>query len=71
MTFYYVCDRCGDLATITDKAIPEGTSWVCDKCGNGCTGTASLWEFTDKRKALEHAEHIARGYHSRLFRSAV
>lgn len=74
MIFYYVCDKCGNLVTITDAAIPEGEEWECDICHG-----SALWEFTDKQKALSHAEHIQHalallawsgGIRSGIFRSA-
>ncbi len=65
MTYFYICDRCGNIVTITDAAIPEGEAWACDECGS-----SSLWEFDNKENALNHSEHIRRIAGSRLFRSA-
>ena len=65
MSYYYICDRCGNLVTIEEQPIPEGQDWECDQCHG-----SAMWEFTDKDKALAHAEHIARGARSGIFRGA-
>ena len=65
MSYYYVCDRCGNLATARAQIDDDGT-WACDKCEN----RFSVWEFTDKRNAEAHSRHIQRGASSGLFRGA-
>jgi hypothetical protein len=50
---YYVCDRCGDIVTVTEAAIPEGDSWRCDSCGS-----TAAWEFTNADHARDHAAAI-------------
>lgn len=62
-TYYYICDGCGNVVTITAEPIPEGETWECDKCSG-----SALWEFTNKQHALDHAAHIQRGVASGLFR---
>jgi DNA-directed RNA polymerase subunit RPC12/RpoP len=37
--FYYICDGCGDMVTITAEPIPEDEEWTCEKCGSH-----ALWE---------------------------
>lgn len=59
--YYYICDACGDLVTIEDEPVADESGWECD------CGSHALWEFTDKRAALKHAEHIRRLVRSRLF----
>lgn len=51
--FYYVCDRCGDILTITEGAIPADESWTCENCGS-----QTAWQFTDKDHARDHSAHI-------------
>ena len=62
MSWYYICDSCGNIVTIEAQPIPEGQNWSCDECGSN-----ALWEFPDKAPALAHAEHIRRIVRSRLF----
>ena len=64
-TYYYICDRCGNLATIVNEPIADDGGFACDECGG-----VALWEFTDKTKALDHSEHIRRINRSGLFREA-
>ena len=61
--WYYICDACGNLANVTDAPLADDCGFVCDGCGS-----AALWEFTNKKAALEHSEHIRRLVRSRLFR---
>lgn len=61
--WYYVCDSCGNLVTITAAPIPEGIDWTCDTCGSN-----AQWEFTDKEAALRHSLRIQDVNRSRLFR---
>ena len=51
--WYYVCDSCGNIVTITDTPIPEGESWECGECGS-----SAMWEFPRASAAVAHAEHI-------------
>jgi rRNA maturation endonuclease Nob1 len=62
-SYYYICDGCGNVVTITEAPIPEGQAWQCDECGS-----EALWEFTDKTNAINHSEHIRRIVQSGLFR---
>lgn len=52
--WYYICDACGSIVTITSEAIPEDQAWSCADCGS-----EAMWEFTNKEHALQHARHIS------------
>lgn len=45
--WYYVCDRCGDIADIAASPHGDGITWACASC-NG----ERLSEFTDSEEAL-------------------
>jgi len=55
VSYYYICDRCGNLVTVESEAIPDGQDWECDACGSH-----ALWEFPNKDHALAHGAMIAR-----------
>jgi len=63
MTYYYICDRCGNLTNITDEPIPDDPQFICDRCES-----PALWEFTNKSHALQHQAHIQRLHRSGLLR---
>ncbi len=65
MSYYYICDACGSIVTITAEPIPENDEWACADCG-----AHRMWEFTNKHSALAHAEHIRGVVKSGLFHSA-
>jgi DNA-directed RNA polymerase subunit RPC12/RpoP len=65
MTYYYICDACGSIVTITDEAIADDSGWECADCGS-----SAMWEFTDEEKAMAHSRHIHDGLRSGLFRRA-
>lgn len=66
-TYYYVCDRCSAVDS-RPEAIPEdGVEWTCASCHSE---SHAAWEFTDKRKALQHSSDIRQMNRSRLFRAA-
>jgi DNA-directed RNA polymerase subunit RPC12/RpoP len=65
VTFYYICDKCGDLAHITYEPVEDDERWACDKCGS-----LALWEFENFRSALQHQSDIMQRNRSRLFRTS-
>lgn len=62
--WYYVCDSCGTMY-VQDAQVPEhpDSDWECDDCGSN-----AAWEFTDRRNAEGHSEHIKRLVSSGLVR---
>jgi len=58
-TYYYICDNCGSIADIGDKHPEDGPEWACADCDS-----TALWEFTDKDKAVLHAQHIQDSRHA-------
>lgn len=63
--WYYICDACGSIVTITAEPIPEGDVWECADCGS-----SAMWEFTNETNAMQHSRHIQRLVRSGLIRRA-
>ena len=52
--YYYVCDNCGSIADVSaEPHAKDGPTWACADCDS-----TSLWQFTDKDKAVLHANRI-------------
>lgn len=64
--WYYICDHCGSIITITAAPIPEGEEWECDDCGS-----TAIWEFDNQENAMQHSRHIERMAASGLFRRGL
>jgi DNA-directed RNA polymerase subunit RPC12/RpoP len=58
---YYMCDKCGSIADISNEPHSESDAWACADCG----GTA-LWHFTDKDRAVQYGRDVQEKRHSAM-----